>query len=635
MIYLQSPSSVTTDSGSINDEVDNNETEQETNDSNASLPQPSTNSTVPNPIIVSSSTTTAPPIVTESQKVKVETIDEKPIVTTTTGTTVPIISSSKPSLVTSESPLNVSIRLPDDINERKNLIKRNIEHSNELKDVKFNTEPVKFNNELKKEIKVESVQQPINKNEKDIIKEEMLDIPEKFKTELIIPKVVTMDKVIIKEEQESSNEAINMNMNNKEDNIYKENLFMPQNMIKEPTLSFGLKEQHLNNHLPPNHSLIMKDTQNVDRNKEMNLSQSYMKEQMKNDQFPSYHNKEAISHPIVKIEPRDEPIELTNPNKSDIYNQPLGPQPLNIPTVIPISQQRQENHFDEDKRIERNDKLERPERLDRPDLSNIMGTSIGQPPLPSLMQSGNLVTIGGQQSINPYSYMAPTHYNPHSPRNMDKNQMQMQQLSNAQMNMPQQSNMAQNEPQNLKIKQEIPDSLPVNNQSHLNSLPPYSQNIPPTNMSISAGNQPQGNMVQQIGPLATLTPSNLSQSNYTNQPQSNMNSVINDPLQSLKDVKVPGYNLSSTVPQPSVSNERPSSGPTIDNIKKEPDYVGNQGIMAGSPAQPPTEKSPAPKNNSNTPTPGVGVSQTPPLLRQQGTALRMSYSTFFLQFFVL
>lgn len=478
---------------------------------------------------------------------------------------------------------------------------------------------------MKKEIKVEN---PPIKTEKDI-KEEILDIPEKFKTELIIPKVVTMDKVIIKEEHESSNEAINMNVNNKEEPIYKENLFMPQNMIKEPTLTFGgLKEQHLNNHLPPNHPIILKEP--TDRNKEMNLSQPYLKEQMKAvEQFNPYQSKEM--HPlnsVVKMEPRDEPIELTNSNKSDIYNQPpLGPQPLNIPTVIPISsQQRQQDHFDDnnDKRMERNEKLERPERLDRPDLTNLMGTSIGQPPIPSLMQSGNLVTIGGQQSINPYSYMPPTHYNPHSPRNMDKNQIpQMQQIPSAQIMPPTQpTSLSQNEPQNLKIKQEIPDSLPVN-PPHLNSLPPYSQNIPPTNMSIPSSGQnqqqPPQMIQQQIGPLATMTPSNLSQSSY---PNPTLNSVM-DPLQSLKDVKVPGYNITSNVPsqpQPAIvtnNNDRPSSGPTIENIKKEPDYPPSNQIMANSPAPPPQEKSPAPKNNSSTPTPRVSVSQTPPL-HQQG-----------------
>lgn len=675
-LSCKSPSSVTTDSGSINDEVDNNETEQETNDSNTSLPQPSNSlSAVPNSNngnnngnnnssnAATSTVTTPSSIVTDgttttstaAQKiVKIENDDRKltpsPVSVPSSNNNATTLSmqqqqSTKPLI--SESPLNVSIRLPDDINERKNLIKRNIEHSNELKDIKFSTEVVKFNSDVKKDIKIEN---PPIKTEKDV-KEEIVDnnIPEKFKTELIIPKVIAMDKVIIKEEQESSNEAINMNVNSKEEAIYKENLFMPQNMIKEPTLTFGSKEQHLNNHLPPNHPIIMKEA--IDRGKEMNLNQPYMKEQQQQmkvaEQFSPYQSKEM--HPlntVVKMEPRDEPIELTNSNKSEMYNnqqqQPppplLGPQPLNIPTVIPISsQQRPQDHFDDtnnEKRMDRNDKLERPERLDRPDLTNMMGTSIGQPPIPSLMQSGNLVTIGGgQQSINPYSYIPPpSHYNPHSPRNVDKSQMsQMQQMAGPQLMQQAQPNggLSQNEPQNLKIKQEIPDSMPVNPPHVVSALPPYSQNIPPTNMSMSVSaqnpqqHQQQPQMVQQqIGPLATMTPTNLGQSGYPNQP---MNSVI-DPLQSLKDVKVPGYNIqSNVVPSQqqssggvsSNSNDRPSSGPTIiDNIKKEPDYnTSSNQMLANSPAPPPQEKSPAPKNS--TPTPRVSISQTPPL-HQQG-----------------
>lgn len=90
--------------------------------------------------------------------------------------TVPIITPKLPSAVPSETkPLNVSIRLPDDLNERKNLIKMTSENP------KFNSDSARFGAEIKKE-KVEDSNGVI-KTEKDI-KE---DVKETIKTELIIP----------------------------------------------------------------------------------------------------------------------------------------------------------------------------------------------------------------------------------------------------------------------------------------------------------------------------------------------------------------------------------------------------------------------------------------------------------------
>lgn len=91
---------------------------------------------------------------------------------------------------------------------------------------------------------------------------------------------------------------------------------------------------------------------------------------------------------------------------------------------------------------------------------------------------------------------------------------------------------------------------------------------------------------------------------------------ISDPLQSLKDVKVPGFSLPSAVSQSIGASDRPPSGPAVENIKKEPDY-GSGGSSArgatNSPAHPPMEKSPALKSGSGTTTPSISVSQTPPL----------------------
>ncbi|XP_044741300.1 arginine-glutamic acid dipeptide repeats protein isoform X4 [Chrysoperla carnea] len=106
----------------------------------------------------------------------------------------------------------------------------------------------------------------------------------------------------------------------------------------------------------------------------------------------------------------------------------------------------------------------------------------GQPPIQSLMTTGNLVTIGGpggQYAYSPYGHV-------HSPKGMPPMSQQ-------------------NEPQNLKVKQEMPSE-----------------------------------------------PSGMS---------------TNDPLQSLKDVKIPGYNPQSDRPP---SNTPYLQGPQVENIKTEP-----------------------------------------------------------------
>lgn len=158
-------------------------------------------------------------------------------------------------------------------------------------------------------------------------------------------------------------------------------------------------------------------------------------------------------------------MELTNQSRNEPPQQFSGiPQTLNIPQVIPMSQSLPQNlrhnsdsHYEEESR--RLEKLERPERIDRPDrvdrpersdIGPITSTPIGQPPLPNLMQSSNLVTIGGSQPppMGHYGFL-PQFGHPQSPRNLEKP---------PQHNMPPNSSSSsqisnQNEPQNLKIKQ--------------------------------------------------------------------------------------------------------------------------------------------------------------------------------------
>lgn len=175
---------------------------------------------------------------------------------------------------------------------------------------------------------------------------------------------------------------------------------------------------------------------------------------------------DSINNTVIKVEPRDEPMELTSQSR----NEPPPPyssmtQPLNIPQVIPMSQNLSQNlrhnnesHYEEESRrlekLERPERIDRPDRIDRPERSDIgplTSTPIGQPPLPNLMQSSNLVTIGGSQPppMSHYGFLPPFGH-PQSPRNMEKPPQHSMPPSGPPSSSHSQN---QNEPQNLKIKQ--------------------------------------------------------------------------------------------------------------------------------------------------------------------------------------
>lgn len=77
----------------------------------------------------------------------VESPEVKPSTIPVIQTNLPNIATVKPTSCSEPMPLNVSIRLPDDMNERKHLIKRNLEGALDMKDVKFNPEAIKYNPE--------------------------------------------------------------------------------------------------------------------------------------------------------------------------------------------------------------------------------------------------------------------------------------------------------------------------------------------------------------------------------------------------------------------------------------------------------------------------------------------------------
>lgn len=362
---------------------------------------------------------------------------------------------------------------------------------------------------------------------------------------------------------------------------------------------------------------------------------------------------------VIKLEPRDKDdvLELTNPSvrpldnmyvpnsnsnvilNLNISNTQRHPSPMTIhkvPVYPPVNQliktseleERSTTPTSQAQRTEINVPIIKPE----PNLQvlptrtessicppvaplNLGPPQIGQPPLPSMMQTANLVTIGGGMPTNPTGM--PSHYgyiqgSPYQPRSIsEKNSAPISVLphmvSNAnsmmtQNNVPTSQPIIisnnehiahnQNEPQNLKIKQEIRDPSPSIHQPI--ATPPAHQH--PENV-------PQGLM---------------------------------DPLQSLKDVKVPGFALSSnpSISQPLPSNNNSSNilsssghisepidirsqsnngflAPAID-IKKEPDFVNSQshhsltqhqGSIGQNPpaAHTPSMKSPQPSQMKITP----------------------------------
>lgn len=483
----------------------------------------------------------------------------------------------KPILPEPMNPVNVSIKLPDDLNERKNLIRKSLDLSE--KEIKFTPEPIKAEVKQEEPIKTE-------------IKEENI------KTELIIPKVIPMEKSVIKEETELSNESVIV----PKEEIYKNELFVPQNLhIKEQPMSFNIKEplEHMN--ATPHY----KESQLINpcnkENKELLNHQNYgLKEALKQEPY-SFSNtikdQPPINHTIntvIKLEPHDEPIELTNnanQQPRELYQPQIQNPPITIPTVIPMSQQLQQNNRGENSQFEEEKRLERPERPEMP--LPVIPPQIGQPPIQNLMQTGNLVTIGGNQPMSHYGYLGSPygHTNP-SPRSLDKNTLPHMSSSAIPISVAQpvlpttQSNVnvsvnLQNEPQNLKIKQEISES---SSSQSISSAP-----TPPTSQPLNS-----------------------------------------DPLQSLKDVKVPGFSLpSSAVSQPLAGNvpnpdNRPSSGHSfsVDNIKKEMDYPpisSHSSVQSNVPTlNPPTERSPALKVISSNPatpstaTPPLRIQATPP-----------------------
>lgn len=102
-----------------------------------------------------------------------------------------------------------------------------------------------------------------------------------------------------------------------------------------------MKDPPLINHLQPNHAMNLKENKEPIVN--MNHS-SYLKDGRPQDQPPfGYQGREPPREPqpntstVIKMEPRDEPIELTSQSRGD--PMPYGSmQPLNIAQPVSLSQ---------------------------------------------------------------------------------------------------------------------------------------------------------------------------------------------------------------------------------------------------------------------------------------------------------
>ncbi|KAJ8954140.1 hypothetical protein NQ318_005734 [Aromia moschata] len=156
----ESPSSVTTDSETVNEDGENAEIENEHMEmvmpvsSTPVMPTPASAVTTTPTSIISTNNNVIPPQDTLTKQPPItetiEPLEPKPATqapAAINAPVVPVITSAKlqPPPSVEPMPLNVSIRLPDDINERKNLIKRNLETALDMKDMKYSQEPAEFN----------------------------------------------------------------------------------------------------------------------------------------------------------------------------------------------------------------------------------------------------------------------------------------------------------------------------------------------------------------------------------------------------------------------------------------------------------------------------------------------------------
>ncbi|XP_047503292.1 arginine-glutamic acid dipeptide repeats protein [Pieris napi] len=492
------------------------------------------------------------------------------------------------------------------------------------------------------------------------------------KTELIIPKVnmptESMEKIKIKEEIDTDEHSLNLqkeefqkdplaqnypphsiNQVNQPLNLEHTNFFVKDSHIYNNKLSHNIKIEPVSNSIfnPVN---ITKDSNSIIRSAKDFSSGMPSFSYPPNINFandPNKHNQ--LINPlktVIKLEPRDEASEMKNQNTPEIFTatisankvdspniprldslQRISPSPtsargsspshiehpsgMNTEPISPANTQEmkaQESDHDEKQptdlktqpmpKIDSQNTNTRPPMFPapiRPDNLGLrpseaptvpvsgqsMPPPLSQPSISGLLPPGPLISVsGGANNVGPYGFMPAGLYGHpglEKPNSLPPLMQQMppsHSLAGASLMQSQSSQNDPSMPQDLKIKQEVPDNMPAN----------------------------------------------LSTQNVT------------DPLQSLKEVKVPGYPIGSSIAQHLSSerdrdsmssvenNSRPSSQPTNDNssmqsaflgpriesIKKEPDFLhqphitpvsSHQGSSSDSASAIPPVKSP------HTPTP--------------------------------
>ncbi|KAI5632420.1 atrophin-1 family domain-containing protein [Phthorimaea operculella] len=497
------------------------------------------------------------------------------------------------------------------------------------------------------------------------------------KTELIIPKVTPMvtepmEKIKIKEEMDTDEQCLNLQKDefqkdplahnypshpvsqaNKPLNLENTNIFVKDSHMYNPKLGHNIK---IEGGIPGgifNPANITKDNSIIRSAKDFasGMPAFSYPPNMTFGGDPNKHN--PLINPlktVIKLEPRDEASEMKNQNTPEVFtatissnnkvdspsaprldaSQRVSPSPTNTrgsspppmehPTVTntePISpansQENKENDTDDKQQptdlktqpMPKHDNQSagirppifpaplRPENLGvrplDPTATPVTGQSMPPPPLsqPSiagLLPPGPLISVGSGGNVGPYGFMPGSLY-----------------------------------------------GHPGGHQGHPGlekptALPPLIQQVPPShtiaggNLIAQPSNQSDSAMPQDLKikqEIPDNVPANLS--------------TQNDPLQSLKEVKVPGYPIGSAIAQhlnterdrESISsvenNSRPPSqpanensnvqsaflGPRIDGIKKEPDFMHQPHLPPVSSSQSSSEQSSIvpPVKSPHTPTP--------------------------------
>ncbi|CAH2048795.1 unnamed protein product, partial [Iphiclides podalirius] len=473
------------------------------------------------------------------------------------------------------------------------------------------------------------------------------------KTELIIPKVTPMssevlEKIKIKEEIDADDQSLNLqkddfqkdplshsftglplNQQNKPLNLENTNFFVKDSHIYNPKLNHNIKIEGVPNSIfsPVN---ISKES-SIIRNPKDFVSGMPQFSYPPNINYTSDPNKHSPHinplKTVIKLEPRDETSDMKSQNTPEIFTATIstankvdspntprldslqrispsptnarGPSPshlehssnTNTEPISPAHSQENKSHDADIEDKQPTDLKTQPSKQDaqnsglrqpmfptpiRPENLGVRPTepsnipvsgqsmpppSLSQPSITSLLPPGPLISVGSGSNVGPYGFMPspmyghPGHPGLDKPSSMPQMMQQIPQSHGHQGNnmIPPPSNPNDpSMPQDLKIKQEILD-----------------------------------------------VPANLSTQN------------VADPLQSLKEVKVPGYPIGSAIAQHLSSerdresmssvenNSRPPSqptnentnmasaflGPRIESIKKEPDFLHQPHITPVSSSQ--------------------------------------------------